>query len=558
MKAMKDPGSLHEALSALTDRLGGLLATEVPLAAWGQTAPRLEKRLQEIERRAQLIDSTLVLLLLGGTGVGKSTLLNALAHEEVASVSSAKRAHTYRLNLYHHAEVDPSPLVEGFQEEVETHTHRAAALLEKVIIDAPDVDSTETAHRDLVQRFLPRVDVVIYTSSWQKYKDRDVVDLVATLKGSHFFLFCLNQIDRVRPPEREGLLDDAREALRGLGFEAPRVLGISALGALRGGDAGDFAELESILRERLRGQQIRAIKESGLLGRLRGLLGRMVGALTRHADLGAEALAAGLEEVARTVEADAGALRAALTRELNGVFGQVCARFEQRYHELRDREVGGPYGLFLRLYGRVLGDARGGVGRAARGGERQAALRMEAAIAAAYDRALARSRALGAAPVSGGAEAATGAGRRLVDRVTQQTDRTFLAELPPPRSALGCNLAPGAAGLGTLGLLLYLALIGRDPGLVVLLAGLLFTLTVCAIQYAALRALDRRTFRKRARAATISPADVLESEPALAALGDTRRGLERSAALVREVLAAQAEIQALGREVKGLPSALSR
>ena len=52
--------------------------------------------------------SFLTIGLLGGTGVGKSTLMNALAGSEVASTSH-RRPHTDQVLLYRHLEANPLP-----------------------------------------------------------------------------------------------------------------------------------------------------------------------------------------------------------------------------------------------------------------------------------------------------------------------------------------------------------------------------------------------------------------------------------------------------------------
>jgi len=54
-----------------------------------------------LERLQRLSDQALTVGLLGGTGVGKSTLMNSLAGGEIASTSH-RRPHTERVLLYRH------------------------------------------------------------------------------------------------------------------------------------------------------------------------------------------------------------------------------------------------------------------------------------------------------------------------------------------------------------------------------------------------------------------------------------------------------------------------
>ena len=72
---------------------------------------------------AQATEKTLVILLLGGTGVGKSTFLNALAGQPIAGTSHAIRAYTHKLNLFHHREASIGFLTQGLEDRFETVPH---------------------------------------------------------------------------------------------------------------------------------------------------------------------------------------------------------------------------------------------------------------------------------------------------------------------------------------------------------------------------------------------------------------------------------------------------
>lgn len=519
----------RRSVQEITDELSQLIARPSRLRAWEESRRGLEERLHEIERKADAIEKTLVVLMVGGTGVGKSTLLNALAKEPIAAVSDAERAYTSQLNLYHHEAIELTPLLEGQDGGFEAHGHTAEALRDKIIIDAPDVDSIEEAHRRLVAGFLPRVDLVLYLTTWQKYKNQDVCEFVAELKGSHFFMFVLNQIDVVRSELRAELVDDFRRLLGRYGFDRPLVLGISARNAVPGrdGDSGDFDRLEDTLRNRIRAAEIRMIKESGLLGRLRTLVRHMLevaasGSERTPAEL-REALLEARGRIARSREQ----LTGTLVAEIEEVIGRTRARFERRYHELRDRDVGGPYGLFLRLQAYLGGEGVGGASlRASRASLQRQSMRIQATISRTLEGLRASLRPLGLRLPEVEDRRADALTERLLDAVRRGTDETYLAALPPARSALTVNAAPTATLLVTLALFLYLAATGAGAGLVFLVAGLLLAVSVCYAQYAVFRTADRRAFHRMLEERAVSPREVVEGERLHADLVEAERHVE--------------------------------
>ena len=100
-----------------------------------------------------------------------------------------------------------------------------------ILLDLPDFDSTRAANREIVQRMVGLVDVLVWVLDPQKYADAAVHnDFLAPL-ASHgaVTLVVLNQIDRL--PERD--VPPVLESLKGIlardGLGKVQVLGASAV-----------------------------------------------------------------------------------------------------------------------------------------------------------------------------------------------------------------------------------------------------------------------------------------------------------------------------------------
>ena len=179
-------------------------------------------------RRTGFLGETVVIALGGGTGVGKSSLLNALAGEAVAR-TGALRPTTDQPLAWIPANPEPG-LVRllddlAIDNRVGQSTHPQLAVL-----DLPDFDSVVGSHRATVERLLPRVDAVIWVVDPEKYNDRtihaDYLRPLAAYQGQ--FVFVLNQIDRLAEGELDVLIADLEQTLWHDGIPQPIVFPLSA------------------------------------------------------------------------------------------------------------------------------------------------------------------------------------------------------------------------------------------------------------------------------------------------------------------------------------------
>ena len=137
----------------------------------------------------------LVVGLFGGTGVGKSSLLNRLAGESIAKVG-IERPTSREVTLYLHESHALASLPKEFPvNKTRVAHHRDNSKRDVVWIDMPDIDSTETANRKLVFAWLPYIDWVIYVVSPERYRDDAGWQIVNRRGHRHRWLFVMNQWD---------------------------------------------------------------------------------------------------------------------------------------------------------------------------------------------------------------------------------------------------------------------------------------------------------------------------------------------------------------------------
>lgn len=200
------------------------------------------------ERLDAPADPLLVVMLCGPTAVGKSSLINALAGEEISRPGLG--AMTKAAVLYIHEQDDPSRLFE-YGEAIgqlarQPHAiirHQRDELLHKVLIDTPDIDSVIRQHRELTAALVHAADLVLFIVSPEKYKTLDAMQWVAQQRAQRALAFVLNKWDRegigLQYDRREEVVKDYQQVLAKGGFQAPVLFTVSSLTDCQSQQSGD-------------------------------------------------------------------------------------------------------------------------------------------------------------------------------------------------------------------------------------------------------------------------------------------------------------------------------
>lgn len=259
-------------LTASASALAELRSPWEPLRRCSALLRRVLDRVQTLRIR---LEAPLVVATFGGTGTGKSTLVNALVGTEVTA-SGRQRPTTRRPILIAHPDTELEAL--GLPHE-DFDVQRAVSdlLRDVVIIDCPDPDTSETdgtgTNLDRLRHILPHCDVLIYTSTQQKYRSARVVDELAEAATGCRLVFVQTHADL-----DDDIRADWREHL-GDRYEIPDVFYVDSLKALeeqRAGQqpSGEMRRLIDLLTRQLAATERSTVRRANVIDLLLAALGR--------------------------------------------------------------------------------------------------------------------------------------------------------------------------------------------------------------------------------------------------------------------------------------------
>src|SRR5512135_1561803 len=150
-------GNLDEAIAA---------AKALGLDTGAATATR-----ETAAQRLGFPSSAYVLALAGGTGVGKSTLLNAIAGEKVSEAGARRPTTSDAVAWVRSSRGRELAGLLQWLGVSQVREHAGGGLADVAVIDLPDFDSIAPEHRERVDALLPHVDAVAWVVDPEKYMD---------------------------------------------------------------------------------------------------------------------------------------------------------------------------------------------------------------------------------------------------------------------------------------------------------------------------------------------------------------------------------------------------
>lgn len=219
----------------------------------------------------------LVVAFFGGTGVGKSSLLNRLAGEDIAR-TGVERPTSREVTLYIHDSVQLGNLPKEFPvEQIRIARHHDPQWKDVAWVDMPDIDSVEQNNRHIVEQWLPHIDLLIYVVSPERYRDERGWRFLQSQGARHGWVFVMNQWDRGDPSQ----IDDLRQLLANSGFADPVLFRTICKQPVANDVNDDFDQLVSSIKALANRHTLAHLEARNLQARQQELKNTIQNALTR-------------------------------------------------------------------------------------------------------------------------------------------------------------------------------------------------------------------------------------------------------------------------------------
>ena len=276
-----------------SDRLADLAEQRLALAPANPAAHERARQLRDhlegfIRPRAADLEAPLLVLLLGPTGAGKSSLLNTIAGAEVSRAGVLRP--TTREAILYASESDAKQILSGARLRLIAEGRVVPAVAPATssgvaVIDAPDIDSVERDNRELADVLLEACDLVVFVTTATRYADLVPWQVLRRVRERGVpLVVVLNRVP-VQANDRDDVLADARRLLTEAGAHGTD----GALDLITVAEGDVDPRVHGLARE----------KVAPLLDRIE----RLVGEKEERRKLAAEALAGAVRGLAPLVHA---------------------------------------------------------------------------------------------------------------------------------------------------------------------------------------------------------------------------------------------------------------
>jgi GTP-binding protein EngB required for normal cell division len=234
----------------------------------------IDDLLADLDRQLERTERTAVVALVGATGAGKSSLLNAFVGRPVAP-EGVDRPTTRAPVIYAPRDADLKELlvacsnaaVDRATPTVVRYDAGEVGGTPYVLVDSPDLNSVAEEHRAVVRALADHSDILIAVLHRQSVIEEASVSFLDGFARRRGLVFVLNRSDELTEDSKRKLLEQLRElaATRWNAGNAP-VLAVSARAAQSQADEPGWVSLQRLLHSYVEQTALRGVRRQNVLG----------------------------------------------------------------------------------------------------------------------------------------------------------------------------------------------------------------------------------------------------------------------------------------------------